>query len=73
MTSVKVLTRPAKSIKMAPMRTGRYELSVDRKGVPDLQSGGVFHGISYCDHLPDCKSGTPLAIFYETFRSTDYT
>ena len=41
--------------------------------MPDLQSGiESQHEIPW-KTLPDCKSGTPLAIFYETFRSTEFT
>ena len=47
-------------------------LSVDRKGVLNLQFSIVFHRISSFNPLPDCKFGTPLAAFHKTFRSTDY-
>jgi hypothetical protein len=45
--------------------------SVDRKGVLNLQFSTVFLMISCFGPMPDCKFGTPLVAFYETFRSTE--
>jgi len=43
-------------------------ISVDRKGVPSLQFGSLAYGQNMKFHVPNCKFGTPLAIFYKLFN-----